>query len=206
MDGSVFQKTLGLPVSRETFNRLGLYVNLLLKWNRHINLIGSATLEQVWYRHILDSAQLLLYISASNGECLSAADLGSGAGLPGIVWSILTNNPIDLIESDQRKSHFLSHAIHALDLPARVIPSRIEELDSTYDVLFARAFAPLPRLLTLTKRIRHQNSVCLFHKGMRYQSEIELALCDWVFEYQTYPSITDKDSSIIRITSVESIS
>ena len=131
-------------VSRETCERLALHLDLLRRWQQRINLVGRSTLTDPWRRHMLDSAQLAPLLP----ERARVADLGSGAGFPGLVLAIVRGGPVHLIESDGRKAAFLCEAARVTDAPAEVHASRAEGLALAVDVVVARACAPLDRLLS----------------------------------------------------------
>lgn len=188
-------------VSRETQRRLETYVNLLTKWNQAINLVSKATLADVWERHIKDSLQLL-DIADRGGQWL---DLGSGAGLPGlIIAASLTDNYPDsyvtLVESDQRKCAFMATAAKAMEINVSIECRRIEESTGrTYDVISARALAPLTDLLELARPYRNNQSICIFPKGSKALLEMEIAQRTWNVTYDQTESMTEKSSTIFRI-------
>lgn len=186
-------------VSRETLSLLTEYVNLLLKWNAKINLIGPATEADIWNRHIEDSQQL---VDAIPSAAKTLADLGSGAGLPGMVIAITCPNlSVTLVEQDQRKAAFLTEAKRVLSLTnVTIAATDIATLKGTYDVITARALAPLKDLLHWTKPLLKQGSVCLFPKGENYAKEIEEARGQWQFSSQLKPSLTNQKSTIIILT------
>src|SRR5688572_14803801 len=139
-----------IAVSRETLERLGVYVDLLGHWQRAINLVGAATLADPWRRHILDSAQLMARLPPG---ARSVVDLGSGPGFPGMVLAILGAPGVVLIESDRRKVEFLREVARATATAVGLQAERIERLpDMPAGVVTARALAPLPRLLPLAER------------------------------------------------------
>ena len=186
------------PVPHETFEKLSAYVDLLLKWNSKINLISKNTVDEVWIRHILDSAQIIKYIEDKSYRVL---DVGSGAGLPGIILSILGVENITLVDSDQRKCSFLLEAARLLNLKLKVINDRVENIcDKEFDVVTARGFASIDKVLNEVSSIK-SNKILLL-KGKNYNTEIQEALQRWKFEYITYPSITDFSSHILDITNV----
>ena len=136
-----------LDVSRETLARLRAYVALVEKWQARVNLISPATLPDIWHRHIRDSAQLVPLLP---GTAPSIMDIGSGAGFPGLVLAIMTDSPVTLVESDQKKSIFLQTVIRECGVRATVLAQRVEALDpQDVDVITARALAPVDRLLAL---------------------------------------------------------
>jgi 16S rRNA (guanine527-N7)-methyltransferase len=195
-------RELGADVSRETLDRLGALVDTLVRWQKAINLVGRTTMEDVWIRHVLDSAQLAPLIPA---DAKSLADLGSGAGFPGLVLAALRPElDITLIEADARKAAFLGEAGRrmALKKPPRVVIGRIEEAPAVKaDVVTARALAPLGQLLTWADRHRADTAICLFHKGKGWPSELTEATKDWDITCQPLNSKTDRDAVILRIGS-----
>ena len=142
-----------LNVSRETYDKLAEYLNLLRKWQQKINLVGPRTLEDPWTRHILDSAQLVEQIPPGSRHIV---DLGSGAGFPGLVIGILMDVPVSLIEVDKRKAAFLRQVKQAVDASnVGIINQRIENVSITADVITARALAPLANYWNCPNRSRH---------------------------------------------------
>jgi 16S rRNA (guanine527-N7)-methyltransferase len=189
-------------VSRETLGRLETLADTLLRWQKAINLVGRATLDDLWTRHILDSAQLAPLIPA---EARSLADLGSGGGFPGLVLAALRPDlDVILIESDARKSAFLGEAARKMGLPThpKILVSRIEAAPpANADLVTARALAPLGQLLAWADRHRASPAICLFHKGKGWQAELTEAMKDWEIECTPQPSVTDRDGVILRIAS-----
>lgn len=188
-------------VSRETIALLDRYVQLLQKWSPKINLVSPKTLESIWTRHVADSLQLLDHVPA---ETRRWVDLGSGAGLPGLVAAIASREQdlwkTTLIESDKRKSVFISSVIQKLNLNAEVVASRIETVPAQKaDVISARALAPLPKLMTFAEMHRAKSGVCLFPKGASASEELTAAQQGWHMEAESFPSRTDPDARIIVI-------
>ena len=195
-------RELGADVSRETIHQLEVLVETLVKWQKAINLVGRTTIEDVWSRHILDSAQLAPLIPA---EAKSLADLGSGGGFPGLVLAALRPDlDMTLIEVDARKAAFLGEAGRRMGLtkPPRIVIGRIEEAPAANaDVVTARALAPLGQLLAWADRHRADTAICLFHKGKGWQAELTEATKDWDITCQPLSSKTDRDAVILRIGS-----
>ena len=194
-----FQRDTG--VSRETLERLETYAQLLQRWNRHINLIGRATISDLWHRHILDSAQLAPLIPP---EAKNLADIGAGAGLPGLILSIL-NSPatIALIEQDQRKCAFLREAIRITESSAILHESRVEDIKlPAQDVVLARACAPLDRLLEMAEKLISIHTMCIFSKGLRVEQELTEARMRWNMRVRQVPSRTDPAGRILVLTEV----
>jgi 16S rRNA (guanine527-N7)-methyltransferase len=189
-------------VSRETLEALGRYVEILAKWQKAINLVGPTTLPDAWNRHIVDSAQLLPLLPP---DARRLADLGTGAGFPGLVLAAMRPDlEVILVESDARKAAFLGEAARFMRLarmPKTVI-SRIETAPPAQaDVVTARALAPLKQLLVWADRHRADPAICLFHKGKDWQSELTDARRGWEIEVEPTPSVTDRDSVLLRVSS-----
>jgi 16S rRNA (guanine527-N7)-methyltransferase len=191
------------PVSRETFERLQAFEQLFLKWNRSINLAAPSTLDDVWRRHILDSAQLARIAS----DATRWVDLGSGGGFPGLVLGfLLSERPgaaIDLVESNRKKASFLQSVIGQFNLPARVIARRIDDsyaLVPDPQIVTARALAALPDLLDLSAPWLTKGACALFHKGRDYRAEVEESAHRWAFDLVEHPSMTDAHGVILEIS------
>jgi 16S rRNA (guanine527-N7)-methyltransferase len=196
---------LDLGVSRETIDRLEQFSALVLKWTKSINLISSKTADDIWQRHILDSAQIYQYSAENTGKWL---DIGSGGGFPGIVVAILSSDAgrktsYTLIESDQRKATFLRTAIRELDLPMRVLSERIDQAkEQEADVISARALSQLSDLLPMVARHQHEQTTVLLHKGQSWQQEIAEARKNWSFALSDYPSMTDPNARILKLNRI----
>jgi len=194
-----FQKDV--DVSRETLDKLQAYVALLLRWNPKINLIGRDTEDDIWRRHILDSAQLAPLIPSTTKI---VADIGSGAGLPGLILSIL-NSPatIHLIESDQRKAAFLREAARITQADVIIHECRVEQAAlGTVDVVVARACAPLEKLLAMAEKLISIHTLCVFPKGARAELELTAAKAHWKMIARLVPSRSDPEGRILVLTEV----
>lgn len=193
-------QALGAPVSRETAEQLDLLVATLERWQKAINLVGRTTLDDIWVRHVLDSAQVVPLVPV---EARTLADLGSGGGFPGLVIAALRPDlQVTLIESDARKAAFLGEAGRRMSLKnqPKIVVSRIETAPAALaDVVTARALAPLSQLLEWARPHRTAPAICLFHKGKGWQVEVAEAKKDWDFPCQTIPSVTDRDAVLLRI-------
>jgi len=186
-----------LSVSRETFDRLDAFVALLREENEVQNLVSRTTLDQVWSRHIVDSAQLLRFVPVKTGNWL---DLGTGAGFPGLVIALLHQGPVTMVEARKLRVDFLLRAAETLGLPSstRIVCSKVERLEApAFDVISARAFAPLPRLLDLSERFGSSRTHWVLPKGKNAKSELEAARASWQGEFRLEPSLTDPDAWII---------
>ena len=177
-----------LDVSCETINRLEIYVDILLKWNKKINLISKNTIPNIWTRHILDSAQLMKFLENKTERII---DIGSGAGLPGIVLSIMGAEAIVLVESDERKVSFLREVSRILGLGVEVINDRVENISIEANVILARGFSALDKIFDITSHI-HYNRMLLL-KGQNAEFEIDNAYKEWEFSYIKHKSITNID-------------
>jgi 16S rRNA (guanine527-N7)-methyltransferase len=192
-----------LHVSRETMDRLSLYESLLRKWQKRINLVSKSTLEELWRRHMLDSAQLAGLVPEG---ALRWADLGSGGGFPGLVIAILLRDRpgfgMHLVESDQRKCIFMREVIRETGAPATVYNERIEAFASgagVFDVVSARALAPLPRLLDWAAPLFGPETLGLFLKGQGLQDELTQARKHWIFEADYSPSQSDPSGAVLSV-------
>lgn len=199
------RKFSDLDVSRETNERLTIYADLLRLWNSKINLVAPSTIEDLWSRHFIDSAQL--YDLAAN-SVEHWADLGSGGGFPGLVIAILAQGEamplrITLVESDARKSAFLRTVLRETGVAASVITERAENvppLDAS--VVSARALAPMAKLLTFAHRHLAQDGVALLPKGQNWEKEVRDAQSAWRFSYRIDKSVLEQNSVILSVTGV----
>lgn len=190
-------------VSRETFDRLEIYVSLLREWNGKINLVSPRDMDQIWQRHIVDSLQL---VTCLNTSVKSIVDLGSGGGFPGIVLALATDVSVTLIESDLRKTVFLKEVLRQTQNQANVICQRIEKVqDIQADVITARALAPLDKLLSFAKPKLKTGGYCLFLKGRQADLEIDNARKDWKMDIEKIPSQTSEDGVILKINQFERV-
>ena len=193
----------GIRVSRETMFRISEYLRALGDWRERINLIGPGEGRRVWRRHVLDSLQLLENISASDK---SLADLGSGAGFPGLVLACALAEregaTVALIEKSVRKSQFLEAAIREVGLPARVLNQRLEVEGEAerFDLVTARALAPLPRLLGYAHDWLKPSGKALLMKGRDAAAEVAEARETWTFEMSATPSLTSPEGQILSVS------
>jgi 16S rRNA (guanine527-N7)-methyltransferase len=193
-------KALGINVSRETLQRLETYAALLVKWQAKINLVGPATLPDLWRRHFLDSAQLLPLLPASTGTLV---DLGSGAGFPGLVLAIMTGWRVHLLDSDQRKCAFLRQVAVDCGVLTQVTihAKRIEQVTGiAADVVTARACAPLGELLALAEPFIGEKGTGLFLKGAQAEEELTQAQRHWTMRLDRRDSISDPAGKILTVS------
>jgi 16S rRNA (guanine527-N7)-methyltransferase len=187
-------------VSRETFEKLEAYAAMLHEESRRQNLVSASTLSQLWERHILDSAQLVRF-EPSVGA--SWADIGSGAGLPGIVVTCLVQGPVTLIEPRRLRAEFLHKVCESLGLRAAVFPGKVERVQGTYDVITARAVAPLSSLFRISQHLSTTNSRWVLPKGRSAESELAEARQAWQGAFHVEQSATDPESRILVATGVK---
>ena len=192
---------IGLDVSRETMDDLKSYVSILTKWNSSINLVSKSTVEDIWDRHIWDSAQLVGIVGAETPKYW--VDFGSGGGLPGLVIAILLKDKqtkVTMVESDTRKCAFLRTVIRELKLNADVIQNRVEQVDPlNVDIISARALADLDILMSFSERHRKKDGICLFLKGQNHEVELTAARENWNMEVEVEPSLTSQRSCVLKI-------
>lgn len=189
------KQRLGVP--RETLQRLTDFVELLKRENLRQNLVSQASLDHVWARHILDSAQLMRFAPANAAKWL---DLGSGPGFPGLILALLTGCSTTLVESRKLRAEFLGRAASRLGVDAHthVICGKVETVPTAaYDVITARAFAPLPKLLALAERFAAPSTRWILPKGRNAKSELEAVESLWQGEFRLEPSLTDPAAQII---------
>jgi len=189
----------GGPVPLSTMDRLQAYIDHLVKWQRAINLVGPKTLADPWRRHILDSAQLLPFLTAAPATP-KIADLGSGAGLPGLVLAIIADVEMHLIESDQRKATFIREAARVTETPVTVHAARIEAVEPLEcDFITARALAPLSRLLPWVQRHLRAGGKSLLLKGADVDEELTLTAKNWTIAMGRKQSLSDASGTVLII-------
>lgn len=195
VDGrAAFQSAFG--VSRETMERLDAFVALLVRENTVQNLVSSVSLEDVWTRHLADSAQLIRF-APHTGRWI---DLGTGAGFPGVIVALLWDGETVLVEQRKLRVDFLRRAIDVLGIADRcsVRETRLERMaPETFDAISARAFAPLPKLFQLAHPFATLSTTWVLPKGRNAQSELDAAMGSWQGDFRLEPSLTDPDARII---------
>jgi 16S rRNA (guanine527-N7)-methyltransferase len=192
--------TIRQPLPPQASDALMAYANLLRKWNATINLVSAADMAVLWQRHIEDSLQL---------GCIAgplpprAIDLGSGAGFPGLILSIAFGIQVELVEQDQRKAAFLREAVMVTGAQARVHATKIENLRvPPAPLVVSRALAPLPALLRLAHPLLTSDGFCLFPKSLAADNEVTDAERHWSMRVERFPSRTDANGVILRISNL----
>ncbi|MFC5586716.1 16S rRNA (guanine(527)-N(7))-methyltransferase RsmG [Nitratireductor kimnyeongensis] len=204
MESARFSRLLEIsgPVSRETFERLVAFETVFQRWSKRINLAAPSTLNDLWERHILDSAQLLRLAP----DALRWLDVGSGGGFPGAVMAILLaekpDTEVHLVESNRKKAAFLVSALNEVGVSAHIHAKRIEDCYATVhtpSVVTARALAPLPLLIELTEPWLKNGARALFHKGRDYRREVEESGNTWHFDLVEHEDKVDAAAIILEV-------
>ena len=197
LDAAGYQALTGVTDSQ--LADLARYQELLAEWNKVMNLVGPATIDTYWTRHVLDSSQLL----AMAPEAKTWADLGAGAGLPGVVLAILLKDTpgakVHLVESMAKRCRFLTEVCATLGLPARVHNARAEALSIRVDVVTARACAPMTKLFGFSWPYMHRGALGLFLKGQDVATELSEAEKAWKFDAELRPSQSDPRGRIVQV-------
>jgi 16S rRNA (guanine527-N7)-methyltransferase len=188
-------------VSRESGERLETYVSLLEQWQKRINLIGPATRDDIWSRHIADALQLLPLLPIS---VTSLADLGSGAGIPGLILAIARPLEAHLFESNLKKAAFLREAARRTEAKAQIHSMRIEKARFAAETIkaqavMARALAALPKLLDYAAPFLENGAIGYFHKGQDVDAELTDATKSWRMQVEKHPSMTDSRGVILVV-------
>ena len=196
-----------LHVSRESGERLETYASLLLQWQARINLIGSSTREDIWTRHIADALQLLPLLPEGIRKI---ADLGSGAGIPGLILAIALPLEAHLFESNLKKAAFLREAARQTGARAHIHSVRIEQAQTLAETIkveavTARALAPLSRLLDYAAPFIENGAIGYFHKGQGVDAELTDATESWKVQFESYPSLTDSRGVILVVKEAQRV-
>lgn len=194
-------------VSRETYDKFKIYCETLIKWQKSINLISNSTLDNIWNRHILDSAQLYKYTQNMKGNIL---DFGSGAGFPGLVLAMMGNKNVNAVESDEKKCIFLKEVARLSDTKINIHNSRIEKLKFLNpELITARALAPLIKLIYYIENYMKQGDnlrkdlpKLLFLKGKNYKQELLELKKIRNFDVTVCSSMSDEYGKILNIKNI----
>jgi 16S rRNA (guanine527-N7)-methyltransferase len=191
-----------LDVPRETLERLEAFAALLRTENERQNLVSGSSLDALWQRHILDSAQLVRFAPP---DARSWLDLGTGAGFPGLMVPLFHPAAVTLVESRRLRADFLRTAASTLGILDRIeiVGAKLEAIASRpFDVISARAFAPLPRLLDLAHRFSTADTIWILPKGRNAKSELDAVRSSWQGDFRLEPSLTDADAGIVVASGV----
>ncbi|PPD46538.1 MAG: 16S rRNA (guanine(527)-N(7))-methyltransferase RsmG [Methylocystis sp.] len=194
-----------VPALRRIEDELAIYEDLLRRWQSKINLVAPNTIDAVWVRHFADSGQVL----EAAPEARVWADVGSGAGFPGLVTALLLKDrpgaKVHLIESDQRKAAFLRAVSRETRAPAEVHAERIEKalpsLVGEVEAISARALAPLARLVDMAREPLDKGAIAVFLKGEEWLDELTAAEPLSSFRFKTIPSRTHPRARLIVVNS-----
>jgi len=187
-------------LSKTQVDKIDFYLSSIIEHNKHTNLVGKSTIENIWDRHVLDCLQLTKYII---NKKLKILDLGTGAGLPGILFSIVGYQRVLMIDSVKKKTDFVRKIIKELSLTAKIQNKRIEKPPmSRHDIIVSRALAPLFKLLTYSRMYSNKNTTSLFLKGRNATSEIDTASKVFFFEFEKIKSLSSDDGSILKINNI----
>jgi 16S rRNA (guanine527-N7)-methyltransferase len=192
---------LATGVSRETLEKLQLYCSLLLAWQERLNLIGKSTVDDIWHRHFLDSAQLMKLCRSGSSRLV---DFGSGAGFPGMVLALMGQDGVELVESSGKKCLFLEEVSMSTRTPVVISRVRFEAVPcpEQADIVTARAVAPLQKLLTDVARWVKPGGVALLHRGSTVDADILEAAEYWDFKVVRHPSVTNPSGAILEISGI----
>ncbi len=189
-------------VSRETCDLLQLYYDMLISWNKKINLVSRKSINTSWNRHFLDSAQLWLHLPHKANKWL---DFGSGGGFPGLVIAFISKElkpglKIVLVEKNKKKALFLSEVVNKFGLNVEILSKKVETIKpQKADVITSRAFGKLDHLLKISFRHQNKDTTALFPKGKSFTEEIKNSKKDWQYELEKIKNIIDNNSFILKI-------
>tara|TARA_B100002051_G_C16464336_1_gene500027 strand:- start:36 stop:680 length:645 start_codon:yes stop_codon:yes gene_type:complete len=189
-------------VSRETCDLLRLYYDMLISWNKKINLVSRKSIKTSWNRHFLDSAQLWLYLPQKANKWL---DFGSGAGFPGLVIAFISKElkpdlKIVLVEKNKKKALFLNEVVNKIGLNVEILSNNVELIKpQRADVITSRAFGKLDHLLKISYKHQNKDTTALFPKGISFTEEIIISKKKWSYELERIKNIIDSNSFILKI-------
>ena len=188
-------------LTKTQVSKIERYVLEMFEFNKHTNIVGRSTLENVWERHIADSLQLSLFISQKKFKVF---DLGTGGGLPGIPLSVLGYDNVFMIDSVGKKIDFVRGVIKLLSLSAKTQKKRIEQLNiGKADLIVSRALAPLNKLLSYSLLHSNKNTTSLFLKGRNVYNEIDMAKENYNFNYKVFKSVSSEEGCVLRIKNLK---
>ena len=195
-----------IHVSRETCDLLSVYYDMLIDWNKKINLVSRKSISSSWNRHFLDSAQLWLYLPKNTRKWL---DFGSGAGFPGLVAGVISKElkpdlKFILVEKNKKKANFLHEVVKEIGLKVEILSKNVELIKpQKADFITSRAFGNLDQLLRISYiHKNNNNTICIFPKGVNFLEEIEISTNNWNYELEKIKNIIDDNSFILKIRNI----
>jgi len=204
MEKERFKKTFKL--SESSIEKICNHINLLIKWQSKINLVSSGTLDNLWNRHIFDSAQIIRFLPSIKKDKI-ILDIGSGAGFPGLILSAMGREDIFLCDSNQKKCTFLKEAFRNMVLREKVFSCRVEELNlNNVSVLISRAFSSILNIFKSSFNIIREETFMILLKGKSIEKELHEAKEEFHFNYQKFPSITSTHGWVVIIKNIRKIS
>ena len=187
-------------LNKTQVDKIDFYLSSIIEHNKHTNLVGKSTIENIWDRHVLDCLQLTKYII---NKKLKILDLGTGAGLPGVLFSIVGYQKVLMVDSVKKKTDFVRKIIKELSLTAKIQNKRIEKSPtSQHDIIVSRALAPLVKLLTYARMYSNKNTTSLFLKGRNASSEIDMASKVYFFEFEKIKSLSSEEGCVLKINNI----
>jgi 16S rRNA (guanine527-N7)-methyltransferase len=187
-------------LNKTQVDKIDFYLSSIIEHNKHTNLVGKSTIENIWDRHVLDCLQLTKYII---NKKLKILDLGTGAGLPGVLFSIVGYQRVLMVDSVKKKTDFVRKIIKELSLTAKIQNKRIEKPPtSQHDIIVSRALAPLVKLLTYARMYSNKNTTSLFLKGRNATSEIDIASKVYFFEFEKIKSLSSDEGCVLKINNI----
>ena len=187
-------------LNKTQVEKIDFFITSIIEHNKHTNLVGKSTIENIWNRHVLDCLQLTKHIS---NKRLKIIDLGTGAGLPGILLSIAGYQKVLMVDSIKKKTDFVKKIIKELALSAIIQNKRIENRPvSQHDIVVSRALAPLIKLLTYSLMHSNKNTTSLFLKGRNVNNEIDIAMKEFFFDFEKIKSSSSVDGCVLKIKNI----
>jgi 16S rRNA (guanine527-N7)-methyltransferase len=187
-------------LNKTQVDKIDFYLSSIIEYNKHTNLVGKSTIENIWDRHVLDCLQLTKYII---NKKLKILDLGTGAGLPGVLFSIVGYQRVLMVDSVKKKTDFVRKIIKELSLTAKIQNKRIEKPPTSHhDIIVSRALAPLDKLLTYARMYSYKNTTSLFLKGRNATREIDIASEVYFFEFEKIKSMSSDDGCVLKIKNI----
>ncbi len=203
-DENLFFEKVNVP--RETMENIRTYAILLKKWQKRLNLVGETTIPDLWLRHFYDSYQLKAQFDMSKSENLRILDIGSGAGFPGLLLSMLGLGEFHMVESNGKKCTFMRQVIRETSCNAIIHNERAEMMmPFPVDYIISRACASLEKLFDLGRNFIRDDTVCLFLKGQSAEQEIAEAMLKWDFEVEKFTSVAQETGMILKASHIKAL-